>query len=119
MLANGRCTAPEAVACSRALGRDLIPADLRPGYPPAVRFYFDWEALADRFDARFDGVHPVKIYKSLPLDDVLIAVVVHHSQRICAEEASGRFRKRIVTLNTELPSPDDWATDAMAAAESM
>ena len=28
MFANGRCTAPEAVASSRVLGRDLVPADL-------------------------------------------------------------------------------------------
>jgi hypothetical protein len=37
MLANGRCTVPEAVAASRASGRDLAPADLEPGYVPAVR----------------------------------------------------------------------------------
>ena len=50
MLANGRCTAPEAVASSRVLGRDLVPADLSPGYLPAVRFYFDWEVLSVRPD---------------------------------------------------------------------
>jgi hypothetical protein len=61
MLANGRCRAPEAVACSRSLGRDLVPADLRPGYPPAVRFYFRWDTVAGRPDAVFDGVHPVKV----------------------------------------------------------
>jgi hypothetical protein len=51
MFAHGRCTAPEAVACSRLLGRDLTPADLTPGYPPAVRFYFDWDSLARSDDA--------------------------------------------------------------------
>ena len=45
MLANGRCTAPEAVAFSRVVGRDLVPADLVAGYRPAVRFYFAWDAL--------------------------------------------------------------------------
>jgi hypothetical protein len=119
MFANGRCTAPEAVAYGRVLGRDLIPTVLRPGYPPAVRFYFDWEALADRSDARFDGVHPVKVYKSLPLDYLLIAVVAHHSKRVSVEEASGRFQGRLVILNIEHPSPEEWATEATAAAEAM
>jgi hypothetical protein len=48
MLANGRCQAPEAVALSRSLGGDLVPSDLRSGYPPAVRFYFSWRTLAGR-----------------------------------------------------------------------
>ena len=43
MLANGRCTAPEAVAFSRVVGRDLVPADLVAGYRPPVRFYFAWD----------------------------------------------------------------------------
>ena len=42
MLANGLCTAPEAVAMSRKLGHDLVPGDLRPGHPPSARLYFDW-----------------------------------------------------------------------------
>lgn len=66
MFANGRCTAPEAVALSRAIGRDLVPSDLSPGYTPAVRFYFEWSDLAVREDARFDGVHPIKIERSHP-----------------------------------------------------
>jgi hypothetical protein len=68
MFANGRCTAPDAVAASRRLGRDLVPADLAPGEEPAVRFYFRWETLASRPDARFDGVHPIKIEGVVPLD---------------------------------------------------
>jgi len=61
---------PEAVAASRASGRDLVPADLKPGYVPAVRFYFEWQALACLPEARFDGVHPVKLHHELRLDDV-------------------------------------------------
>lgn len=117
MFANGRCTAPEAVACSHLLGRDLIPTDLAPGYPPAVRLYFAWETLAARSDARFDGVHPVRIHESLPLDGTLIAIVVHASQRLVVEPAAGRFRDRLIVLNVEEPGPDDWATEATTAAE--
>jgi hypothetical protein len=119
MLANGRCTAPEAVACSRVLGRDLIPADLRPGYPPAVRFYFDWQTLAARPDARFDGVHPVKIHGDLPLADALAAVVVHASQQHLITASAGRFRERLAVVNVDCPDPQDWAVAATAAAEQL
>jgi len=116
MLANGRCTAPEAVACSRVLGRDLTPADLKPGYPPAVRFYFDWQTLAARRDARFDGVHPVKIHGDLRLGDVLVAVVVHASQHHLLTASAGRFRDRFAVVNADRPAPQDWAVAAAAAA---
>jgi hypothetical protein len=119
MFANGRCTAPEAVAYSHLLGRDLIPTDLTAGYPPAVRLYFAWETLAARTDARFDGVHPVKIYQSLQLDGALVAIVVHASQRLVVEPAAGRFRDRLIVLNTEEASPDHWATEATTAAEQL
>jgi hypothetical protein len=34
MFANGSCTAPEAVARSHQLNRDLVPTDLAPGFRP-------------------------------------------------------------------------------------
>jgi hypothetical protein len=119
MLANGRCTAPEAVAYSRVLGRDLTPPDLRPGYPPAVRFYFDWPTLAARPDARFDGVHPVKIHGGLRLGDPLVAVVVHASQQHLITASAGRFRDRLTVVNVDRPGPQDWAAAATAAAEQL
>jgi hypothetical protein len=119
MLANGRCTAPEAVAYSRVLGRDLTPPDLRPGYPPAVRLYFDWPTLAARPDARFDGVHPVKIHGDLRLGDVLAAVVVHASQQHLVTASAGRFRERLAVVNVDRPGPQDWAVAATAAAEQL
>jgi hypothetical protein len=119
MLANGRCTAPEAVAYSRVLGRDLTPPDLRPGYPPAVRFYFGWPALAARPDARFDGVHPVKIHGDLRLGDGLAAVVVHASQQHLITASAGRFRERLAVVNAYSPSPQDWAVAAAAVAEQL
>jgi hypothetical protein len=119
MLANGRCTAPEAVAYSRVLGHDLTPSGLRPGYPPAVRFYFDWPTLAARPDARFDGVHPVKIHGDLRLADVLTAVVVHASQRQLITASAGRFRERLAVVNVGCPGPQDWAVAAAAAAEQL
>jgi len=119
MLANGRCTAPEAVACSRALGRDLTPADLRPGYPPAVRFYFGWPALAARPDARFDGVHPVKIHGDLRLGDALVAVVVHASQHHLITASAERFRERLAVVDADRPGPREWAVAAAAAAERL
>jgi hypothetical protein len=117
MLANGRCTAPEAVAASRSSGRDLVPADIGPGYVPAVRFYFDWQALARRPGARFDGVHPVKLHHQLRLDDVLVAVVVHASQEHLLATTAGRFGDRLAVLSVERPSPQDWATAALSIAE--
>ena len=119
MLANGRCTAPEAVAYSRVLGRDLTPPDLRPGYPPAVRFYFEWPTLAARPDARFDGVHPVKIHGDLRLADGLAAVVVHASQHHLITASAARFRERLAVVNADRPSPQDWAVAAAAAAEQL
>jgi hypothetical protein len=119
MLANGRCTAPEAVAASRASGRDLVPAELKPGYVPAVRFYFDWQALARLPGARFDGVHPVKLHHELRLDQVLVAVVVHASQRHPVAAAAGRFSDRLAVISMERPSPQSWATEALNAARKM
>jgi hypothetical protein len=116
MLANGRCTAPEAVAYSHILGRDLTPPDLTPGYPPAVRFYFRWRILASHPGARFDGVHPVKILGSLNLDDALVAVVSPASQRHLITASAGRFLDRVAFVDLGRPSPHDWATAAFAAA---
>jgi hypothetical protein len=117
MLANGRCRAPEAVAFSRALGRDLVPSDLRSGYPSAVRFYFSWRTLAARSDADFDGVHPVKIRRRLPLDDVLVALVVHtaHLDRV-TPSITTQLRDRLVILNVDNPTPNEWAAAALTAA---
>jgi hypothetical protein len=120
MFANGRCTAPEAVAASRTLGRDLVPADLAPGYTPAVRFFFRWEELVARGDARFDGVHPVKIRGELSLADVLAAVVVHAgAARIVEEAAPAALAERVVVLGAERPSPGEWATAALHAARAL
>jgi hypothetical protein len=119
MLANGRCTAPEAVAASRASGRDLVPADLKPGYVPAVRFYFDWQALACLPAARFDGVHPVKLRHELQLDEALVAVVVHASQRHPVDAAAGRLSDRLAVISIERPSPQSWATAALSIASKM
>jgi hypothetical protein len=117
MLANGRCTAPEAVAVSRVIGGDLVPSDLSAGYRPAVRFYFAWEALASRHDAVFDGVHAVKIHTELSLDDALVAVVVHASEHgVIAAAASRPVRDRLVVLGLTKPRPDQWATAALEAA---
>jgi hypothetical protein len=119
MLANGRCTAPEAVAYSRVLGRDLTPLDLRPGYPPAVRFYFRWQSLASHPGARFDGVHPVKILGSLGLDDVLVAVVAPASERRLITASAGRFLDRTAFVDVARPSPAEWAETAFTAARRM
>lgn len=117
MLANGRCTAPEAVALSRVVGRDVVPSDLGAGYRPAVRFYFAWDALASRHDAVFDGVHPVKIHGQLPLDEVLVAAVVHASEEeVITAALSSAVRDRVVVLDVTEPRPDEWATAAFDAA---
>jgi hypothetical protein len=119
MLANGLCTAPEAVACSRVLGRDLTPDDLRPGYPPAVRFYFGWQSLAVHPGARFDGVHPVKILGGLRLDDALVAVVAPASRRGLITASAGRFLDRAVFVDIVRPRPQDWAVAAFKAAQRL
>jgi hypothetical protein len=119
MLANGRCTAPDAVAYSRVLGRDVTPADLTPGYPPAVRFYFRWRSLADHPGARFDGVHPVKILGGLRLDDGLVAVVAPASQRRLVTADAGPLLDRVAFVETGRPSPQDWAVAALRAAQRL
>jgi hypothetical protein len=119
MLANGRCTAPEAVAYSRVLGRDLTPADLTPGYPPAVRFYFRWRSLADHPGARFDGVHPVKILGGLRLDEALVAVVAPARQRRLITASAGPFLDRVAFADMNRPSPQDWAFAAFTAAQRL
>lgn len=119
MFANGRCTAPEAVAYSRLLGRDLVPSDLDPGYPPAVRFYFRWSDLACLPTARFDGVHPVKTAGATPLEELLVAAVIaaDHS-RALTERLAPSLRPRVLALDVDNPSPHVWATAALGAATS-
>jgi hypothetical protein len=119
MLANGRCTAPEAVAYSRVLGRDLTPPDLRPGYPPAVRFYFRWRSLASHSGARFDGVHPVKILGGLRLGDALVAVVAPASERHVITASAGRFLDWVTFVDIDRPSPSEWAVAAFTAARRL
>jgi hypothetical protein len=119
MLANGRCAAPEAVAASRAGGTDLVPADLKPGYVPAVRFYFDWQTLGRLPSARFDGVHPVKLHHELRLDDVLVAVVIHASHRDLLVTAAGQVSDRLAVISIDRPTPQSWATAALSAARKM
>jgi hypothetical protein len=118
MMAHGRCTAPEAVAASRYLGRDLVPSDLGAGYRPAVRFYFAWETLASRPDAVFDGVHPVKIRGRLRLDE-LAGVVVHAAEHDVVDAImDSPLRQRIIVVDATDPRPHEWAAaacDAVAA----
>lgn len=117
MFANGRCTAPEAVARSRSLGRDVEPIDLRSGYPTAVRFYFDWSDLIAREDAAFDGVHPVKVRGPVELSDHLIAVVVHsRHEGVVAAAAESPVADRLCVLDLVDPPPHEWADAANAAA---
>lgn len=120
MFANGRCRAPEAVALSRSLHRDLTPSDLSAGYPPAVRFYFLWSSLAQRPEAEFDGVHPVKIRGELTLDESLVAVVVHGRFRHPLERSvPSTLRDRLVVLDNDGPAPDVWASEALNAAGAL
>ena len=118
MFANGRCTAPEAVAMSRSLRRDLVPSDLTAGYPPAVRFYFEWSALAARPDAAFDGVHPVKISRRLPFDESLVAIAVPRAdEHVVFRSAPDWIRDRVLVVDLDSPTPDAWSTAALEAAE--
>jgi hypothetical protein len=116
MFANGRCTAPEAVANSRRLARDLVPTDLSLGYKPAARFYFCWYQLAELPNAAFDGVHAIKVRELLPLDDLLVAVVVPRSDAPDIGNFPAVFRDRIVVLADADVRPEDWADKAARAA---
>ena len=113
MFANGRCTAPEAVAQTRLLGQDLTPADLGRGYQPAARLYFRWAVLAALPDVAFDGVHPIKIRTELPLADTLLAVVVPEGT---LGHVPRQFAERVVVLPASELTPDEWATQATQAA---
>jgi len=118
MLANGRCIAPEAVAASRGLGRDLVPDDLRAGYRPAVRFYFDWSTLVSHADARFDGVHPVKIYGQLSLEECLVAFVIDvRDDHLVDLGRKSKYRDRLVEVEAFDPSSMNWSSAARTAAE--
>jgi len=118
MFANSNCTAPEAVAASRRLGRDLVPADLVAAYLPAVRFYFEWDIVARHPAARFDGVHPIKIAGPLPLNRYLVAAVVPADDWPALRTAvPAELASRVAVLDTLDPTPQQWACDARAAAE--
>jgi len=114
MFAHGRCTAPEAVSLSRLRKRDLVPTDLRAGYPTAVRFYFDWDALRQHTSARFDGVHPIKIRGELAVTDGLVAVVINTEHADLIRRAPPSMP--IIAIDIHDPTPDQWATTALDAA---
>lgn len=117
MFTNGNCTAPEAVAYSHELKRDLVPSDLSPGYPPAVRFYFDWTQLASSTEACFDGVHLVKIGGEVLFAKMLVAAVIHMDEwPAVADSVPPELKGRMVVLDMSNPTPKDWATAALAAA---
>ena len=109
MLANAACTAPEAVALSRVLGRDLVPSDLHAGYPPAARLYFTWDLVSAWESATFDGVHPIKLRDEIALDEALVvAVVPWRSEPITVPR---RYAERVVRLDGgEDIGPERWAT---------
>jgi hypothetical protein len=117
-MANGSCTAPEAVAESRRHDRYLVPSDLQPGYPPAVRFYFRWERLLTHPNVRFDGVHPVKIAGHLDLDEYLTVVVVHSSQAPEIGEVPRRLAQRVAVVDLPTPSAPVWALAASRSADA-
>jgi hypothetical protein len=95
----------------------------RPIWSPVTGlrcFYFAWDALASRRDAVFDGVHPVKIRGQLPLDDVLVAVVVHACEAdVIAAAGTSAVRDRTVVLDLSEPRPDEWARAALDAATKL
>lgn len=109
MLANAACTAPEAVALSRVLGRDLVPSDLGPGYPPAARLYFNWKVVSAMKSATFDGVHPIKVLDELPLEDsLLLAVLPSSGQDVSVPR---QYAGRVVRVDVgEDIRPERWAS---------
>jgi hypothetical protein len=61
----------------------------------------------------------VKLHHELRLDEVLVAVVVHASQRRSVAAAAGRFSDRLAVISIERPSPQSWATEALSTAGKM
>lgn len=115
MFAMGSCTTPEAAATARANARPLSADDLRPGYPRTVRFYFDWEDLADHPGATFDGVHVVKVRRRVSLE-LASAIVIPDDVPISVRQIPKELRDRIRVVDTWAPTPLTWAQAALAAA---
>jgi hypothetical protein len=64
-------------------------------------------------------VHPVKILGCLRLDDALVAVVAPASQRRLIRTSAGRFQGRVVFVDLDRPTPQDWAVAAFTAAQRL
>jgi len=94
-----------------------VPADLRPGYPPAARFYFRWDDLCGLGGAVFDGVHPVKVRDEVPLARHLVALVIPEDAD--GFEAPASYRDRVRRMPAERPSPEVWATGAARQAAEL
>ena len=85
-----------------------------------MRFYFDWTQLAERGDACFDGVHVVKIGGEVRLVPMLVAAVIHIEEwPTVADHVPSELAERMVVLEMPSPTPEDWATAALSAAEAM
>jgi hypothetical protein len=98
------------VALSRQISRDLVPADLAPGYPPAARFYFAWDQLVGLAGAAFDGVHPIKVNERLELFDNLLLLVLPDSNDPIDIPAA--YAERVVHLTLDAPTPQQWASES-------
>lgn len=61
----------------------------------------------------------MKLHHELRIDDVLVAVVVHASQRHLLAAAAGRFSDRLAVISIEHPSPQSRATAALSIAGKM
>lgn len=100
--------------------RDVQSPDLRAGYECAVRFYFRWKELAKRDDARFDGVHVLKVIHRLPHEKTHMAAVVHAHQRgTVLPRVHPSIRDRVIVIDERSPTPGEWASAALAIAEVM
>ena len=123
MLANGNCVAPDAVAASRQSGRDLVPDDLRDGWHPGVRFFFDPERLAEHSRAAWDGVHTIKVQDGLELEPYLVAIVAPSATLDGSRfslDTPGWMRDKVSYLDPgKYHDLSEWSAEALKQALSL
>ena len=119
MLANGRCTAPEAVACSRMLGRDLDPvrpeARLSPGGAFLLRLAGPGGPARRTVRRRAPGEDPGRPAARR----CAYRLVAPASQRNLITASAGRFLDRVTFVDIDRPRPQDWAVAAFTAAQQL
>lgn len=110
MFAWGNCQAGDRLVMERLLDRGPNEDDLSTGFQPAVRFFFQYDAVASHPDIVFDGYHPAKVKGGINLDEYLFACIIPENHRDeFAAIIPSELSRRVHYVKNDCPDIWHWA----------